>query len=138
MEIPAESWYKSIFLRHSQRKYSGEIPDESVTAKIEKVCAEFAPFPCVRSVLVREPAIDVFKGAVGQYFFKVTKAPYYVAFIGDMNTPNVHARTGYIGEGVILEATSLGLNTCWVGGFFKQESVEKQIDLKDNEQILVF
>ena len=136
MEIPAESWYNAIFLRHSQRKYSGEVPEERVTTGIEKVCTEFTPFPGVRSVLVREPANDVFKGAVGQYFFKVTEAPYYIAFIGNMNAPNVQASAGYIGEGVILEATALGLNTCWVGGFFKRESVLKQIDLKDNEQIL--
>ncbi len=136
MEIPAESWHKSIFLRHSQRKYSGEIPDESVTAKIENVCAEFTPFSGVRSVVVREPANDVFKGAVGQYFFKVTKAPYYIVFIGEMTETNVQASTGYIGEGVILEATALGLNTCWVGGFYKREAVLKQIDLKDNEKLL--
>ena len=136
MEIPAESWYNAIFLRHSQRKYSGEVPDESVTTRIENVCAEFTPFPGVRSVLVREPANDVFKGAVGQYFFKVTEAPYYLAFIGDMTIPNVQASAGYTGEGIILEATSQGLNTCWVGGFFKRESVMNQIDLKDGEQIL--
>ncbi|MBE0527554.1 MAG: nitroreductase family protein, partial [Candidatus Thorarchaeota archaeon] len=136
MEIPAGLWYNAIFLRHSQRKYSGEVPEEQVTTRIEKVCAEFSPFPGVRSILVREPANDVFKGAVGQYFFKVTEAPYYIAFIGDTNAPNVHASAGYIGEGVILEATTLGLNTCWVGGFFKRESVMRQIDLKDDEQIL--
>jgi len=136
MEIPAESWHNAISLRHSQRKYSGEVPDESVTTRIEKVCAEFTPFPGVRSVLVREPANDVFKGAVGQYFFKVTEAPYYIAFLGDMTEPNVQANAGYIGEGVILEATSQGLNTCWVGGFFKRESVVKQINIKDKEQIL--
>lgn len=136
MEIPSESWYNAIFLRHSQRKYSGEVPEEQVTTRIEKVCTEFTPFPGVRSVLVREPANDVFKGAVGQYFFKVTEAPYYIAFIGDMKAPNVQASAGYIGEGVILEATALGLNTCWVGGFFKRESVMRQIDLKDEEQIL--
>jgi len=136
MEIPSKSWYKSVALRHSQRKYSGEIPDESVTSRIENVCAEFTPFPGVRSVVVREPANDVFKGAVGQYFFKVTKAPYYIAFIGDMNETNIQASAGYIGEGVILEATALGLNTCWVGGFYKREAVLKQIDLKENEKLL--
>ena len=136
MEIPAESWYKAISLRHSQRKYSGEVPDESVTSSIENVCAEFTPFPSVRSVVVREPANDVFKGAVGQYFFKVTKAPYYIAFIGDMTETNVQACAGYTGEGVILEATALGLNTCWVGGFYKREAVLKQIDLKDDEKLM--
>ncbi|MGY5860656.1 MAG: nitroreductase family protein [Candidatus Thorarchaeota archaeon] len=136
MEIPAESWHNAISLRHSQRKYSGEVPDESITSSIENVCTEFTPFSGVRSVVVREPANDVFKGAVGQYFFKVTKAPYYIAFIGDMTETNVQASAGYIGEGVILEATALGLNTCWVGGFYKREAVLKQIDLTENEKLL--
>lgn len=136
MEIQAESWYKAIFLRHSQRKFSGDLPDERITSTIERVCSEFTPFPGVRSVLVREPANDVFKGAVGQYFLKVTEAPYYIAFIGDMITPNVQASAGYIGEAIVLEATAQGLNTCWVGGFFKRESVVNQIALRENEQIL--
>jgi len=136
MEIPAESWHNAIFLRHSQRKYSGDVPDEKVTSRIEDVCSDFAPFPGVRSVLVREPANDVFKGAVGPYFYKVTEAPYYIAFIANMSAPNIQAITEYIGEGIILEATALGLNTCWVGGFFRREAVLKQIDLQDNERVL--
>jgi nitroreductase len=136
LDIPNDSWYKVISLRHSQRKYSGEVPNEEVTASIEKVCREFKPFHGARAVLVREPANDVFKGAVGPYFYKVTEAPYYTAFIADMREPNVQAITGYLGEGVILEATDLGLNTCWVGGFFRRESVMKQIDLQNSERVL--
>lgn len=136
MEIPAESWHNAIFLRHSQRKYSGNMPDEKVTSRIEDVCSDFTPFPGVRSVLVREPANDVFKGAIGPYIYNVTEAPYYIAFIADMSAPNIQAIAGYIGEGVILEATALGLNTCWVGGFFRRDAVVKQIDIQENEQVL--
>lgn len=136
LELPVDSWYKAIFLRHSQRKYSGEIPSDEVTAGIEKVCNGFRPFPNVRAVLVRNPANDVFKGAIGPYFYKVTQAPYYIAFIATMGAPNVQAITGYLGEGVILEATALGLNSCWVGGFFRREAVLKQIDIQDNERVL--
>jgi nitroreductase len=136
LDIPIDSWYNAIFLRHSQRKYSGEVPDEEVTTGIERVCNEFKPFPGARAVLVREPANDVFKGAIGPYFFKVTEAPYYIAFIADMKATNIQAITGYLGEGVILEATSLGLNTCWIGGFFRRESVMKQMDLQDSERVL--
>jgi len=136
LDIPVDSWYDAIFLRHSQRKYSGKVPSDEVTARIEKVCNEFKPFPSARAVLVREPANDVFKGAVGPYFFKVTEAPYYIAFIANMSAPNIQAITGYLGEGVILEATTLGLNTCWVGGFYRRESVMKQIDLEDGERVL--
>ncbi|MGD9394841.1 MAG: nitroreductase family protein [Candidatus Thorarchaeota archaeon] len=136
MEIPIDSWYDAIFLRHSHRVYSGEVPKGEVTARIEKVCNEFRPFPGSRAVFVRDSGKDVFKGAVGEFLYKVKETPYYIAFIGDMNAPNVHAIMGYLGEGIILEATALGLNTCWVGGFYRRESVLKQIDLEDGERVL--
>ena len=136
VELPVATWYDALFLRRSQRKYSGEIPDEKITSRIERVCADFRPFTGTRAVLVREPANDVFKGAIGSYFFKVTDAPYYIAFMADMKVPNAQSITGYLGEGIILEATSLGLNTCWVGGFFRRDSVMKQVTLQRNERVL--
>ncbi|UCH03982.1 MAG: nitroreductase family protein [Candidatus Thorarchaeota archaeon] len=136
MDFPIDAWYDAIFLRHSQRKYSGKVPNDEVTRRIEEVCAEFRPFSGARAVLVKEPANDVFKGAVGPYVLRVTEAPYYIAFVANMNAPNIQAITGYLGEGVILEATSLGLNTCWVGGFFRRNAVLKQIDLHDDERVL--
>ena len=136
MDVPVDSWYDAIFLRHSQRKYSGEVPKDEVTRRIERVCTEFRPFSGARAVLVREPANDIFKGAVGPYILRVTEAPYYIAFVANMNAPDIQAITGYLGEGVILEATSLGLNTCWVGGFFRRDAVLKQIDLHGDERVL--
>ncbi|MHA1576849.1 MAG: nitroreductase family protein, partial [Candidatus Thorarchaeota archaeon] len=136
MELPVDSWYEAIFLRHSQRKYSPQAPSDEITTRIEQVCNEFKPFPGTRAVLVKEPANDIFKGAVGQYFFKVTEAPYYIAFIGTSSVTNIQSITGYLGEGVILEATSLGLNSCWVGGFYRREPVLKQIDLQEDERLL--
>ncbi len=136
LDIPIDTWYDAIFLRHSQRKYSGEVPNDEVTRRIEEVCTKFRPFSGSRAVLVKEPANDVFKGAVGPYFYKVTEAPYYIAFIANMGAPHIQAITGYLGEGVILDATSLGLNTCWVGGFFRRETVLKQIDLENDERVL--
>lgn len=136
VQLPVETWYDALFLRRSQRKYSGEIPDERATSKIEKLCTDFRPFTGSRAVLVTEPANDVFKGAVGPYFFKVTEAPYYIAFIADMKAPNVQSITGYLGEGIILEATYLGLNTCWVGGFFRRDSVMRQVTLQRDERVL--
>jgi len=136
LDIPSDSWYRAISLRHSQRKFSGEVPSDDVTVRIERVCNEFRPFNGVRAVLVSDPGKEVFKGAVGEFFYKVTQTPYYITFIGDMTAPNVQSITGYLGEGVILEATSLGLNTCWVGGFYRPEEVMKQIDLEEGERVL--
>ncbi|MGY5875909.1 MAG: nitroreductase family protein [Candidatus Thorarchaeota archaeon] len=136
MDIPVNSWYDAIFLRHSHRAYSGEMPKDEVTSRIESVCNNFRPFPGARAVLVRDSGKDVFKGAVGEFFYKVKETPYYITFIGNMDAPNIQAIMGYLGEGIILEATALGLNTCWVGGFYRRESVIKQIDLEDSERVL--
>ncbi len=53
----------------------------------------------------------------------------FIAFIRDMNSPFVQEEVGYTGEGIILEATALGLNTCWVAGFFRPKSVASLIEI---------
>jgi hypothetical protein len=58
---------------------------------------------------------------VGRYG-RVNGAPHYIAFIGDMDEPHVQEATGYTGEGIILEATTLGLGTCWLGGTFTRST----------------
>ena len=82
-----------------------------------------------------ESVQDVFKGIVGSYG-KIKDAPAFIAFIGNMDSPYVQEEVGYTGEGVILEATALGLNTCWVGGFFRPQSVASHIEISKIERVL--
>ncbi len=53
-----------------------------------------------------------------------------------MASPHVQEDVGYTGEGVILEATALGLGTCWVAGFFRPDLVAALIDTAENERVL--
>jgi nitroreductase len=135
MDIPVERWYPAIFKRLSRRNFIPDVPAEEKLARLDQVCREFRPFPEVRSQLVRKPPQTVFKGLVGRYG-RVEGAPMYMAFIGDMSSPNVQEAAGYTGEGIILEATAIGLATCWVGGFFRAESVRSQIDIQPGERVL--
>jgi nitroreductase len=135
MDLPLDSWYQAIFQRHSRRTYADRLPEEDKIARLEWVCREFKPFPGARAEFVRRRPDLVFKGFIGSYG-RVTGAPYYASFIGDMSSPHVQEITGYVGEGIILEATALGLNTCWVGGFFRPERVREHIELGDHEEIL--
>lgn len=41
---------------------------------------------------------------------------------GPQNDIHLKEKLGYVGEKVILKATSLGLNTCWVGGSFERQN----------------
>jgi nitroreductase len=134
MALPVESWYQSILLRHSERSYSDEPVSEKDLSRLEKTCREFRPYKGARAELVRSPPDDVFKGAVGSYG-KVRGAPHYVAYVGDNDSPTADIALGYMGEGIILDATSLGLNTCWVAGFFRPEVVRKHIDVADSEYV---
>lgn len=136
MDIPFSRWYSVIQRRRSRRHFDLNRPIESVSlAALERVCGDFTPFPHARAYLVSGPTKDIFKGIVGSYG-KVSGAPAFVAFIGDMRAPSVQEEVGYTGEGIILEATALGLNTCWVAGFFRPESVMSLIKIKDNERVL--
>ena len=134
MQIPAESWYQAIFERRSRRSFIDRLPEEEKLERLEKACREFRPFAGARAEFLRKSPEKVFKGIVGGYG-KITGAPYYVAFIGSSGSPNTEEGIGYTGEGVILEATALGLGTCWVSGFFRPEAVKEHIALADNERV---
>jgi hypothetical protein len=135
MDIPFESWYAAIPQRHSQRTYNGQRLSDKSLDRLEDLCERFRPFRGVRAVIIRETPEGVYKGIVGSYG-EIKAAPHLAAFIGDMSIPEVQESTGYLGEGVILEATSMGLQTCWIGGFFRPEILENTLELGEKEKIL--
>ncbi len=136
MDIPFSRWYPAIEKRRSRRHFDESRPIEADTLlALDTVCKRFIPFPSARSCLVTESAEGVFRGAVGNYG-KIKDAPAFIAFIGNMDSGTVQEEVGYTGEGVILEATALGLNTCWVGGFFRPEGVASLVEIKSNERVL--
>lgn len=135
MNIPAEKWYQAIRSRRSCRSYVARPLDEGT----EKHLTEFAHELCnfvggARAVLVTHNPDMVFKGIIGSYG-KIKNPSAYVAFIGDTKDPHVNEKIGYLGEAFILEATSMGLATCWVGGFFKPEAVKSQIEMAAGEKV---
>ena len=136
MDIPFSRWYPAIDKRRSRRHFDANRPIESdKLSALDTLCKWFMPFPNARSCLVTESVKEVFRGIIGSYG-KIKGAPAFIAFIGNMNSASVQEEVGYTGEGVILEATALGLNTCWVAGFFKPEIVASLVEIKHNERVL--
>ena len=136
MDIPFSRWHLAIEKRRSRRQFNPNLPITPETlAALDKVCTQFVPFSHTRSRLVTESAESVFKGIIGNYG-KIKNAPAFIAFIGNMDDPFVQEKVGYTGEGIVLEATALGLNTCWVAGFFRPEIVASLIELGNKERIL--
>jgi nitroreductase len=136
MDILYSKWYEAIAVRRSCRHYDPDraVPGELLT-QMRKVCSGFRPFPHARAELITGRCDEIFKGLVGSYG-KIKGAGHTIAFIGDMRGDHVQEQTGYLGEGIILEATSLNLATCWVGGFFRPEKVASLIKVERHEKVL--
>jgi len=135
MQIPAESWRRAIEERHSRRSFGDKRIESETLVRLESLCETISTSADgVRVVVVPEMSAGVFKGIVGAYG-KVNGAPSGLLFIGNTATTHVDERVGYHGEAAVLEATSLGLDTCWVGGFFSRDKAEAYAVLSPDEQI---
>lgn len=136
MQIPAERWLEAIYKRHSRRQYdSKQLPQEIITSLTSFLAELNQHLTGARVVFINENPEEVFKGIVGSYG-KIQGAPAYAAFLGDMSDPNVQEKVGYLGECFVLEATALGLGTCWVGGFFRPQIVARQTEIRTGEHVL--
>lgn len=135
MEIPYSRWYSVIAKRRSRRLFDSKPIPPDLLARLNAVRIEFKPFTGVRAVIITQSVDNVFKGALA-HFGKIKGAPAFIAFIGDMEDPNIQEKVGYFGEGIVLEATALNLSTCWVGGFFRPEVAASLSFVKENEKVL--
>lgn len=134
MEIPFSRWYAAIARRRSRRLFDSKQLDPNLLTKLNAICEEFRPFRGVRAVMVNNSSDRVFKGAISNYG-KIKGAPAFIAFIGNLEDPNINETVGYSGEGIILEATSLNLGTCWVGVSFRPEVAASLAIIKENEKV---
>lgn len=128
-------WLAAVARRRSRRAFDGHPADTAALDALDVVCTGFRPFPDARTVLVRTPVVDVFTGAIGNYG-KVRNAPHVLLFIGNEESEFCDQHVGYVGEAAILEATVLGLDTCWVGGFFNAARTRQLVDLGTAERVL--
>lgn len=136
MQVSKDKLYNVIFSRRSRRQFDGGGLSIDIIEKLQDFAKELNDnIIGARAVIVTVNPDKVFKGAVGAYG-KIKGAPAYVAFIGDMKDISVQEKVGYLGEMFILRVTSVGLATCWVGGFFRPEVVQSEVGLDSDEQVL--
>ena len=154
MDVRAQ-WYDVISTRISRRRFDGRPVPAELREQLEVFCdganapagepdsapvrpgAVTAP---ARVCLVDDPAQLLFTGLIGGYG-KVTGTPLSAAFVGrapagDDVPDDVQAAVGYLGEGFVLEATRLGLGTCWIAGSFDHAGAGKLVHLEPGEQVI--
>ena len=102
----------AVRLRTSCRAYAGPLSAGDL-ATLAYHTGRFA-LPGARLTLIPSP---------GDAFVDLTGSPAAVGVIicGDSWQNRLHA--GFIGEAFVLEATAMGLGTCWVGGSYRRQAV---------------
>ncbi len=133
-DAPVREWVEAAHVRRSRRSYDGTPLDAETLAAMESLCKSFRPSPVARAVLLAKAPPDIFTGIVGSYG-QVTGAPSAVAIVGTNGAPGVQMSIGYTGEAIVLEATRLGLGTCWIGGYYKPTRVAELLNLGGGERV---
>jgi len=135
MDLPddlAAEWFDAIPQRISSRRFDGVRPAPEVLDRLEWTSQRLsASADHARAVLVREAPPEVFTGLVGSYG-KIEGAPALAAFIGP---EDAGLEVGYVGEGVVLQATAAGLDSVWIAAAFDAQRAGRLADLRDGERV---
>ncbi len=117
--------------RHSVRVYDNTPIDDVITAALKRLITTFnAESGLHMQLLTNEP--KAFSGIKARYG-KFRNVRNYIALIGRKG-PDLGELCGYYGEQLVLEAQTLGLKTCWVGGTYKK--VPKVLSVDNGEKLV--
>ncbi len=105
--------------RHSVRKYLDKAIEPEKAAELNAYIAELNEKYDMSIRLVEGE--HIFEKALLGY--GVIKGCGNYIYISGKDDENLDERAGYVGELIVLKAQDMGLNTCWVGGFFRKKSV---------------
>ncbi|MDF2944149.1 MAG: Nitroreductase family protein [Herbinix sp.] len=116
---------EAIELRQSRRGYLGTpIPIESI--KQLQTSIEQYNKTSGLSIQWIEDGRAAFQGfSMGYGMFSGVRS--YLALVGKTTDVNLKEKAGYYGELLVLEATKLGLGTCWVGGTFNRNQCPAKV-----------
>lgn len=135
MLFDAAGLRRAIDVRASRRAYDRTMLTPGESTGIRRFCAEYRPFPGARVELIEDPRLDAFDAAGGGYG-RITGATAMVVVIADATIAAGDTNAGYIGEAAILEATRLGLSTCWTHRYFSAPKVTPHLKMAYGEHII--
>ena len=124
---------EALFQRVSRRAYDGK----PLNAEMVKVLERRINFLNAQSGLYIQLAVgqsEAFQSILKTYglFRGVAN---YIGMVGKDKDPDLEEKVGYFGEMLVLEATALGLDTCFVGGSYDKEKVA--LDLPDDTRLVL-
>lgn len=121
---------KAIEKRRSKRKYIDIPLDEEMIFMLRRSMETYNREAGVdiRMVLGDEGAFGTAIGGIKKSYGLFSGVKNYFILVSKLNReghfdPLMYEKLGYYGEKLVLEATAMGLGTCWVGGTYDKEAV---------------
>lgn len=112
--------WEAMRARHSARRYTDRrIEGETQNALRQEIDACNRESGLSIQLCLDEPG--AFTGLIAHYG-RFRNARNYVALVGKKDE-RLEEKCGYYGERIVLKATQLGLDTCWVAGTYKKGKV---------------
>ncbi|MBQ2990738.1 MAG: nitroreductase family protein [Clostridia bacterium] len=116
-----KSWYDALHQRSSVRTYTGA-PDKEQLDRLGVLC---------RKLSWQGVTIRMFKGPGLRGQIKGTNV--YAVIVAKQGTPM--EMEGFMGEALVLEATAMGLGTCWLGAGFYPDIISRNVNLQNDEAV---
>lgn len=136
MDIPVKRWYEAVQTRYSQQKFmTKEIKAFTLKSLEKKVKNLNEMYPEVRIEIFKRSIKDILPALKGKYG-NFTDSPAFMVFAIKDRGEHRWTRAGYIGEAAILEATALGLGTCWIGARYIPDRSRFKLDLRKGENLV--
>ena len=117
-----KNWYDAIHARSSVRKYTAA-PDKEQLDRLGVLC---------RKLSWQGVTIRMFKGP-GLKPSNIKGTDVYAVIVAKHGTPM--EVEGFMGEALVLEATAMGLGTCWLGAGFYADVISRNVNLQSDEAV---
>jgi len=129
MDLQGREMAPGDFRETVQATYSPRAVEETRSSVLRTVCAISAHAGARAELVSRAPKefSEASSAATAAFYGRPL---HYVAFSGTWS-PSGPGGGGLHGRGIILEARAIGLDTCWVGGFFRPEIVKQDLTLSE-------
>jgi len=123
---------EAIEVRKSNRNYFQTSLKEEHVKALEKCIEEVNAASGLKIQLIQNRGEAFAKSYLG-----VKGASCYFAMVGDRDMPYLHEKIGYYGERLVLEATALGLGTCWLNVNYNEDLWTCELGENDKLVIIV-
>ena len=119
-----EEYLSAMKKRCSRRKYTNRPIDSKYVQQLEDSIALYNKESGLNIKLVIGSGAELFSGFRKSYGLFVG-VQNYIAMIGSKTLLNRMEKVGRFGEKLILEATAMGLSTCWVGTSYDKNAAKE-------------